>query len=149
MKPTVTWILIADGAQAKVFRHAGPGKGLEAIRELQFEEEPMRARDIMSDRQGRSFSSAGAGRSAMEHPSDPVQVREARFVKSVAEVLDVKRREGAFDRLVIAAAPAALGDIRSALTDRLRQALLIELPKDLTNVPTSQLGKHFADILAV
>lgn len=149
MKAIVTWVLIADGAQAKVFRHAGPGKGLEAIRDLQFEEEPLRAREIMSDRQGRSFSSAGHGRSAMEHSSDPVQVREARFVKSVAEILDVKCREGAFDRLIIAAAPAALGDIRGALTDRLKQSVTAELPKDLTNVPTPQLEKHFQDLLAV
>lgn|SRR5690606_1651763 len=149
MKPIVTWVLIADGAAAKVFRNTGPGKGLEAIRELQFEEEPLQARDIMSDRQGRSFSSAGAGRSAMDHPSDPVQLREERFVKSVTEVLDKKCLEGAFDRLIIAAAPTALGDIRGALTDRLKQSLLAELPKDLTNVPTPQLEKHFADLLAV
>ena len=34
MKPTVTWILLADGAQAKVFEHSGPGTGLTPIRVL-------------------------------------------------------------------------------------------------------------------
>ena len=149
MKAIVTWVLIADGAQAKVFRNAGPGKGLEAIKELHFEEEPLQTREIMSDRQGRSFSSVGHGRSAMEHPTDPSQLREERFVKSVTEVLDKKCREGAFDRLIIAAAPTALGDIRGALTDRLKQSVTAELPKDLTNVPTPQLEKHFADLLVV
>ena len=30
MKPKVTWVLIADGAHAKLFENGGPGKGLVA-----------------------------------------------------------------------------------------------------------------------
>ena len=66
MKPIVTWVLLADGAQAKVFEHGGPGKGLTPVRDLLFEEEPLQAREIMADKPGRSFSSVGRGRSAIE-----------------------------------------------------------------------------------
>ena len=62
MKPTVTWVLLADGAQAKVFEHAGPGSGLTPVDDLAFEEEPLKAQDIMADRPGRTFSSVGTGR---------------------------------------------------------------------------------------
>ena len=31
MKPTTTWILIADGAHARLFANHGPGKGIEAV----------------------------------------------------------------------------------------------------------------------
>ena len=31
MKPTTTWILIADGARARLFANHGPGKGVEAV----------------------------------------------------------------------------------------------------------------------
>ena len=48
MKAKVTWIVIADGNQAKVFEHDGPGKGLRALKDLQFEQEPLKASDIMS-----------------------------------------------------------------------------------------------------
>ena len=34
MKAKVTWIVIADGNQAKVFEHDGPGKGLRALKDL-------------------------------------------------------------------------------------------------------------------
>ena len=149
MKPTVTWILLADGAQAKVFEHSGPGTGLTPIRDLLFEEEPLQAREIMADKQGRSFSSVGHGRSAMEYSSDPVQVRETRFVKAVAEVLERKFQQSAFSRLIIAAAPTALGDIRDALSDRLKGAVVAEMPKDLTNMPTPQLEKHFGGLLVI
>ncbi len=149
MKAIVTWILIANGAQAKVFENKGPGKGLGLVEGMSFEEEPKQAKDIMADRQGRSFSSAGHGRSAMAYPSDPVELREARFVKGVAEKLDRHLQGGAFNRLIIAAAPNALGDLRAALTPRLKEAVTAELPKDFTNLPTPQVEKHLADLLAV
>ena len=150
MKAKVTWILIADGATAKVFEHSGPGKGLKAIDGLMFEQEPLRASEIMADKQGRSFSSGSAfGRSAMEYSSDPVAVRERRFVESVAEELERKHQQHAFDRLIVAAAPTALGDLRPALSKGLKHTILAELPKDLTNLPTPQLSQHFADLLPV
>ena len=149
MKAKVTWILIADGATAKVFEHHGPGKGLRAVDDLMFEQEPLRAGDIMADRQGRSFSSVGHGRSAMEPPSDPVAVRERRFVENVAEELERKHQRHAFDRLIVAAAPTALGDLRPKLSKGVRETIVAELPKDLTNLSTPQLETHFADLLPV
>ena len=148
MKPHVTWILVADGGQAKIFEHRGPGKGLVAVEGLQFEEEHLQARDIMADRPGRSFSSFGPGsRSAMEYSSDPVAVRERRFVETIAHLLDKKLQVHAFERLIIAAAPTALGDIRPALTPAVREVVMAELPKDLTNLPSPQLERHFAALL--
>lgn len=150
MKPTITWIVIADGNQAKVFEHDGPGKGLRAIKDLQFEQEPLKAGEIMADKPGRSFSSGGPGaRSSMEYSSDPVQVRERRFVENLADVLHEQRAAGKFDRLVIAAAPAALGDLRPALSEQVKDTILAELPKDLTNVPTVKLVEHFDGLIAV
>jgi len=150
MKPTITWIVIADGDQAKVFEHEGPGKGLRAIKDLQFEQEHLKAQEIMADKPGRAFSSAGPGaRSSMEYSSDPVAVRERRFVERLADMLNEKQQQGKFDRLVIAAAPAALGDIRPALSDKVKETILAEMPKDLTNVPTQKLGQHFEGLIAV
>src|SRR6185312_1913529 len=89
MKAKTTWILIADGAQAKVFEHSGPGTGLRAVEDMQFEQTPLQAQEIMADRPGRAASGGGVGsRSAMEYSSDPVAVRERRFVENVAEELD-------------------------------------------------------------
>ena len=150
MKPTITWIVIADGDQAKVFEHEGPGKGLKPIKDLQFEQEHLKAQEIMADKPGRAFSSAGPGaRSSMEYSSDPVAVRERRFVERLADMLNEKQQQGKFDRLVIAAAPAALGDIRPALSDKVKETILAEMPKDLTNVPTQKLGQHFEGLIAV
>lgn len=149
MKPTITWILIADGAQARVLENTGPGKGLKQVDGLDFGQETVQAQDLVTDRPGRSFSSVGPGRSAMEPRTDPVEHREAEFVKSLAGMLDAENGKGAYNRLVIAAAPIALGDIRKALSPGVKKTILAEIDKDLTNLPTAQLNKHLDGILAV
>ncbi|HEY9010854.1 MAG TPA: host attachment protein [Devosia sp.] len=148
MKPIVTWVLVADGAQAQVFEHGGPGKGLIAIKDLHFSQEPLKAQEINTDRPGRRFDGGHGHRSGMEEP-DPVAVREERFVKGLAEKLETMRQQGRFDRLIIAAAPSALGDLRPALSDQVKQTIMAELPKDLTNVPKGQLERHFEQLLPV
>jgi len=148
MKKTVTWILIADGAQARVLENTGPGKGLQQVQGLDWSMEPLQAQDIQADRPGRSFSSAGSGRSAMEPKTDPVEYRETEFCKSLAATLDRKQQEGAFDRLIVVAAPIALGDIRKAITPNVKKTILAELDKDLTNTPTAQLAQHLDGIIA-
>lgn len=149
MKKTVTWILIADGTQARVLENTGPGKGLATVKGLDWSIEPLQSQDINSDRPGRGFSSAGSARSAMEPKTDPAQHREAEFVRSVADVLDRKARDGAFDRLVIAAAPLALGNLRKVMSDHVKKTIVAELDKDLTNLPTPNIDKHLDGIIAV
>ena len=150
MKPTKTWIVIADGDQAKIFEHDGPGKGLRSIKDLNFAQPHLKAREIMADRPGRASNPSGPGsRAAVDYRTDPTQERERKFVERLADVLDEKHSEGAFQRLVIAAAPAALGDLRPALSDAVRGTILAELPKDLTNVPMPRLAEHLDGLIAV
>lgn len=145
MKKTVTWVLIADGAQARVLEHGGPGKGFKLVEGLEWSIEPLQAQDINSDKPGRSHTSVG--RSGVES-KDPVAHRETEFVKSLAAMLDRKVQQGAFDRLVVVAAPIALGDIRKAMTPAVQKVVVGELNKDLTNLPTAQLNQHLDGILA-
>jgi len=149
MKSKITWILIADGAQARVLQNTGPGHGLTPVEGLKFEQEPLLAQDIVSDRPGRSFSSVGSGRSAMEPHTDPVQHREAEFVRSLADMLAKRLQHRDFERLVLAMAPSALGDLRPALSADVRKTIIAELPKDLTNTPTPELARHFDGILVL
>lgn len=147
MKKTVTWVLIADGAQARVLENTGPGKGLKQVEGLDWAIEPLQAQEIVTDRPG-SKSGGGAFGGGMEPRTNPVEHRETEFVKSVAATLDRHQQKGAFDRLVIAAAPIALGDLRKAISPAVKKTVVAELNKDLTNLPTAQLDQHLDGILA-
>ena len=150
MTSKVTWVLIADGATAKVFSYDGDDGGLSAVEDLMFSQAHLRAQDINTDRDRGTFSGSAArgfGRSGYDPQTDPVEHREANFVKSVVEELETRLQRKEFDRLVIAAAPTALGDIRPQLSKALQATVAAEIPKDLTNSPTPKLEEQLRDVL--
>jgi protein required for attachment to host cells len=148
MKPTRTWVLIADGARARILQSDGPGKGLHAVEGCVFHGDHAATHEIMSDREGRSHSSVGPGRSAIEAHSDPHRELKKRFAQQLADVLSSRLREKAYDRLVIVAAPSALGDLRTALPEQVRARVTAEVAKDLTKTPDPEVAGHLKDVLA-
>lgn len=149
MKPTRTWILIADGARARVLLNAGPGKGLAPVPKAVFEAPHPPDRDINADRPGRTFDSAGQGRHAMEPQTSPHRANKAAFAKTLADFLTAEKARRAFDRLIIVAPPAALGDLRAKLSKDVQAIVQAELPKDLTNTRDADIAAHLTDVLAV
>ena len=148
MKKTITWVLIANGAQARVLENTGPGKGLQQVDGLDWAIEPLQAQEIVTDRPGSKGGGGSFNRGGMVSRTDPVEQRETEFVKSIAAALERHQQKGDFDRLVIAAAPIALGDLRKALAPAVKKTVLAELNKDLTNLPTTQLDQHLDGIIA-
>ena len=149
MKSTTTWILVADGSQARIASHMGPGKGLEPVLENQLHGRNLPGRDIMADRPGRAFDSAGQGRHAMEPVTDPRVHEKQDFIREIAALLDTESKRGRYDRLVIVAPPKALGYLRQELSDHVRSKVSGELDKDLVHVPLHDLAGHLGDVLAV
>jgi len=147
MKPTHTWILIADGARARILQNDGPGKGLHEVPGGAFHGDHAATHDIMSDRTGRSYSSVGPGRSAIEAHSDPHRELKKTFARQLADALADGLQRKAYDRLVIVAAPSALGDLRAALSDQVRAKVTGELAKDLTKTPDGDVAEHLRDVL--
>ncbi len=149
MKPVRTWILIADGARARIVLNDGPGHGVKALPGHVFESEVPAGREIMADRQGRSFESSGDGRHAMEPPSDPRRLKKQSFAGELAVHLHEACLRKEFDRLIVVAPAVTLGDLRKAMTDPVRKVLTAELSKDLTHLPNGDLPKHLESVLAV
>ncbi|OBZ93167.1 host attachment protein [Pararhizobium polonicum] len=137
---TTTWILAADGNQARLLKGVNFLKdGHQSLEQEIFQLDTKRAQDIMADKPGRSHSSVGHGRSAMEYSSDPVREEQLRFTSEVASKLHGYAQEGAFDHLVVCAAPQTLGDLRAMLSTITRAKTTMEISKDYSNLPTDKL----------
>ena len=151
MKPTTTWILIADGAHARLFANHGPGKGIEACWK------PSTATigpttSWCATGLGRTFESSGSAgemRHAIEPRVDPHRELKRDFAKELAEMLDKRLSEKAYDRLVIVAPPKALGDLRAALSAHVKPLVYAELDKDLVKTPTAELPNHLGAVMAI
>ncbi|MBN9056482.1 host attachment protein [Shinella sp. PSBB067] len=143
-----TWILAADGNQARLLKGVNLLKdGQQNPEQEVFRWEPKKAQDIMADKPGRSHSSVGPGRSAMEYSSDPVREEQQKFTAEVASRIDDYAAEGAFDRLVVCAAPQTLGDLRSKLSDKARTLTTAEIDKNFSNLPTEKLISSVRSIM--
>lgn len=147
MKPTRTWILVADGARARILLNEGPGKGIKAVDGMTFAGDHSAAREIMADRPGRSFESVGDTRHALQNPSDPHELLKQQFVDKMASVL--AKHESEYDALIIVSPPATLGMIRKSLSKPVAAKIKDELGKDLTHTTNVEIVDHLQDVLAV
>jgi protein required for attachment to host cells len=145
MKPTITWVIVADASSAQVFVNHGPGKGLEQRHDLVWKAE---APVDYADRAGMAHSSHGHGSSGMTR-HDPRALAEAAFARDVAAHLAEHHDHSDYDRLLLVAAPHMLGKLRGVLDDKVRDSVVGEVDKDLTKIPVHDLPSHLADVLAV
>jgi protein required for attachment to host cells len=149
MKPTTTWILIADGAHARLFANHGPGKGIEAVQGGVMEGDHRPDSEFVRDGLGRTFESSGDMRHAIAPKYDPHRELKRDFAKHIGKVLDQGLAKKAYDRLVLVAPPTALGDLRHALSEPVKHAVYAELDKDLTHTPTAELPQHLGAVMPV
>lgn len=142
-----TWVLVADGARARMLLAKGRGQGLEPVAEAEWRPSREPTRELGTDKPGRAFESASPGlRHAMEPKVAWQRFEKARFAREVAEMLAEAARREAFDAIVIVAPPQALGDLRAILDAAVAARITAEIPKDLTNVPLHDLPRHLAEV---
>jgi protein required for attachment to host cells len=146
MKPIRTWVLIADGARARILENDGPGRGLKAVDGMVFRGDHSATHDLVSDREGRSQSSHGPGRSAIEAHSDPHRELKVKFARHLADILDREFDAKSFDRVILVAPPATLGDLRSQLSQKVQTKITGEVAQDLTKTPNSEVGEHLEKV---
>jgi len=146
-KKITTWILIADGARARILCFEGPGKGLTPALDREFATSHAPTREIGEDRPGRTFESADGARHAMEPRVDWHRFEKHLFAKNMAEVLEKAAVRDAFDRLVLVAPPQALGDLRAALGRHARERITGEINKDLTSTPIQELPRFLGEVI--
>src|SRR4051794_21082580 len=109
-----SWLLVANSSIARIFKIEKRHE-LTEIKVLEHPESRLRNLDLVSDKPGRDFESAGAGRHALEPKVLPKRQEFAVFAKSLADYLETARNQGEFETLYVAASPALLGLLRQSL----------------------------------
>lgn len=148
MKAKRTWILVADGARARILQTDGWGKGLIQLRHAEHEASHQRTAEQGTDRPGRTREIADGSHHGLEE-TDWQRHEKAEFAKEIAAQLDRGARQGAFDRLVLAAPPKALGDLRKVLDDTTAGLITAEIDKDLTHLSVEDLTKRLEEVTPV
>lgn len=142
MKPIRTWILIADGARARIFQRDGRSGPLTPATDHDFARPLMPSREIISDKPGRGQGANGSH--GMPPRVDAHEQEKQDFAREVAQFINGEVGKNRFDELIVVAPPKTLGDLRGDFSDQARSRIRGELGKDLTHLPVHELPDHLA-----
>jgi protein required for attachment to host cells len=149
MNAARTWIVIADGARARIAVNVGPGKGLEPALTHDFSAPRLHTSDLVSDRPGSYPDGASPSSHRVQPRTDRHDYEKSLFVRDVATAVEKGANGRSFDRLVLVAPPAILGKLRTALQPRIRAMVAAEVGKDLTHLSLRDLPQRLADVITL
>ena len=136
------WIVVADSARARIFASARQGRELEQVTELLHPESRFHNRDLTTNRPGRTFDSEGPGRHAMSESVSPREHEAWKLCRALADEIETARAQERFDRIVLVAAPAFLGELRKTLSDQTTRLVVAALDKNLGSLDAQGIVKH-------
>lgn len=145
-------VLVADSGTARLLQLSG-ARGAGKLVEIALLEQPaahLPSRELVTDRTGRVFDSGartGHGpktrsRHGAQSDYDPHVEATERFARRVSRRLDVERRRGHYDGLVVIAAKHFLGVLRRQLSGPTRQWVANEVAKDLIHASDAQIMRE-------
>lgn len=130
-----TLVLAADGGRARLFLHWN----VHNFEQIAAWESPQ-ARHLPG--QTNSDKSGSFGGSAYESEVDAQTHAQRQFAKELIQELKQKERD--FERIVIAAPPKFLGELRSHLTPAIQQKLST-LTRDYTNLKPQEIHQRLME----
>lgn len=137
------WVIVCDGSKALFLQNAGDSKFPNLQTREVMEQTVPPTSELGTDKPGRSHSSVGHGRSAVDQTDFHTQ-QEEEFLRSVMTKLDAAAHAGHMKSIVIVAPPRALGVLRQHYTHALKQAIREEVQKDYVKMPVYEIEKHLA-----
>lgn len=139
---SVTWIVVANASQAKLYENQGPNKGLRLVKEMDHPESREKAANLVSDRIG-NFQGSG---SYAQH-TDPKHHEMDRFAHEIAHELENGRVGNAFSRLVLVSSAPFIGRVKQHLTEQVKGKVSDMIEKDYTKLPVKDLTGHLGSIV--
>ena len=143
-----TWFVVAHRGGAKIFEMRGENRNLEKVREftndLAFED----SRQLRNDAMGRVFSPDSSYRHSVESSESINEQILRQFAQRLSHELYQARNRDQVSRLVLIAAPALLGQLRTEL-DRVTQSVVIQsIDRDWASLNNQDIKQRLSDLTA-
>jgi len=135
------WVIVCDGSKALFLQNAGDSKFPNLQMREVLEQKVLSTSEIGTDAPGRSHSSVGNGRSAVEQTDFHTQ-QEDEFLRSILVKLDAAVLAGDIKSVILVAPPRAIGVLRQSYTHALKRAVREEVQKDYVKMPVYEIERH-------
>ena len=103
---------------------------------------PLALEQCAGDREG------GGGAHAYEEKIEPKKQEMIEFAKRIADYLDDVRKTNKLNKLLIVAAPAFMGELRTHLSNETREKIVFELDKNIAHESVEDIRKHLSNIFS-
>ena len=141
MTHSKVWLAIIGGEHARFVRH--DGHRFHTLRTEASGTAGQRTAELVSDRLGRSFESAGILRHAITPRSDPHTREKEHFAAHIAAEINTAASRSLFASLILAGPSRTLQAVEEALDPGVRRKIAGRLAKNLMKVSDLDLAGHF------
>lgn len=139
---TGRWIVVADGARARIFEIHHHAPGLRPVLPYELTINRLRDHERWSDRAGASRDRASPVVHSKAPSTEPSQHEHELLAREVAKVLERGRVTDRLDSIALVASPRFLGHLRKALDRQTRALVTIEDDRDLSRLPEHELEER-------
>ena len=140
-KPGKRWILVMNSEVANVFEDERSA-GLRIRIALRNSDGRAKERELRSAPHGASKRESGPGHDTVSPQTSAKEHVLEVFVRDVSRMLDEALAKASWTELVVIAEAQTLGVIRREISKRVRERVVLELPKDLVTLETSALRQY-------
>lgn len=142
-----TWILVADGAHARIFNTTTATSALTEIESIDHPETQQREQALTSDLPGRQAGGSKGGHHSVESQTAPKEYEGIKFARELCRHLESAHNEQKFRQLIVIAAPSFLGCLRDEMSDNISKVVVFELDKDIVKLDNRAIRQHLPAIL--
>lgn len=135
------WILVANAEMAKVYRVVKIGT-LQEVSAITHPERALKAKDIVSDKPGRTFERGGITRHAYVPQTTEKEKKDELFAREIADFLNAAWDRNHFAHLYLIAEPHFLGVLKKHLPPHLLKVVDKAFAKDMVNQQPSLIWEH-------
>lgn len=140
-------IVVADSARARIFTADSAHSPLNEIETMAHPEGRMHEQDMVSDMPGKASGKGGGGDHAFQEKIEPKEEEMIEFAKRLADYLDETRKANKLNKLLLVAAPAFLGELRTHLSKETSEKIVFELDKNLAQYSIEDIRQHLSKFL--
>jgi len=132
------WVIVCDGRKALILENRGDAMFPNLRMKETHDHEQLPTHAMGPDTPGRVHGSVGTNRSSLEQ-TDWHDAEERLFLERLVHRLDAAIAAGEVSKLVMIAAPRALGMLRHGYSPAVRHAIHTELGKDYVKMPLHEI----------
>lgn len=139
-------VVVSNSTEAEIYTHAQRYSTPALVVSVKADALVKDAPKDFSDRPGRTFDSAGAGRHAMSPTSEPQRLAEEQFARALNRELARIFEAHRCGQLVVIAPPRFLGALRATMPDVLDKTVTCTVTKDLVGEEPGRLKSLLAEL---